>query len=254
MTYVQIAIGLGRKTRANLGFIHLTLFMVLGIARRTAPAAASMRAFFQVGFDDLSQEVGGLDHFRCVVFGVGGCAHILMIVGRLARESWHCGCSRPCPLLCRAYRSAPLQTNRHTPLPLFYLCADIQNVSCSVMRLISSSEGKNHMHTALTHHLGIRCLATVSLFAALAATQAQAGNVGVSIGIYVPGVPVYVAPPPPPPPPRAVRHMPPPYVVYAPPPRGFYGPPPRHHIPPGHYKHAPKRRGHMHYGPPPHRR
>lgn len=113
---------------------------------------------------------------------------------------------------------------------------------------------ENHMHTALTHHLGIRCLATVSLFAALAATQAQAGNVGVSIGIYVPGVPVYVAPPPPPPPPRAVRHMPPPYVVYASPPRGFYGPPPRHHIPPGHYKHAPKRRGHMHYGPPPHRR
>ncbi|MDO4969403.1 MAG: hypothetical protein Q4E66_08105, partial [Comamonadaceae bacterium] len=77
------------------------------------------------------------------------------------------------------------------------------------------------MHAALTHHLGIRCLATVGLFAALAATQAQAGNVGVSIGIYVPGVPVYVAPPPPPPPPRAVRHMPPPYVVYAPPPRGF---------------------------------
>lgn len=120
------------------------------------------------------------------------------------------------PLLCRAYRSAPLQTNRHTPLPLFYLCADIQNISCCVMRLISSSEGKNHMHAALSQHIGIRCLATVGLFAALAATQAQAGNVGVSIGIYVPGVPVYVAPPPPPPP-RALRHMPPPYVVYAPP-------------------------------------
>ncbi len=42
-------------------------------------------------------------------------------------------------------------------------------------------------------------LAALVLLAAAAGGSAHAGDVGISVGIHVPGVPVYVPPPPPPP-------------------------------------------------------
>ena len=68
------------------------LGMVGGITGRAAPATLRVGAFFQVGFNNLAQEVGGLDHFRGVIVGVGGCAHIPLIVGLLAIQRSFCGC------------------------------------------------------------------------------------------------------------------------------------------------------------------
>ena len=79
---------------------------------------------------------------------------------------------------------------------------------------------------------------------ALLAAPAMAGNVGISVGIQVPGVPVYVAPPPPPP--RAVYYAPPPRV-YMPPP-----PPPVMYLPPPPRPWGPPRHAHRHH-PRPHR-
>jgi len=106
---------------------------------------------------------------------------------------------------------------------------------------------------SFSRRLAARCLAAVGLLAAMAGAQAHAGNVGVSVGIYVPGVPVYVAPPPPPP--RVVYHAPAPRVLYAPPPHVVYAPPPPppRFVPRGHFKHGPHHKGHGYYGPP-HRR
>jgi len=75
---------------------------------------------------------------------------------------------------------------------------------------------------------GRRWLAATGLLALAAAGSAHAGgNVGISVGIHVPGAPVYVMPPPPPP--RAVYYAPPPpAVVYqAPPAYGYWAPPRR---------------------------
>lgn len=106
-----------------------------------------------------------------------------------------------------------------------------------------------------SRRFGARCLAAVGLLVALAGAQAHAGNVGVSVGIYVPGVPVYVAPPPPPP--RVVYHAPGPRVIYAPPPHVVYAPPPPpRFVPPGHAKrwHRHGAPGHYGYYEPRHRR
>ncbi|WP_284335699.1 hypothetical protein [Comamonas sp. NoAH] len=94
--------------------------------------------------------------------------------------------------------------------------------------------------------LGVhRGLAALGLLAAIAGGSAHAGNVGISVGIHVPGVPVYVAPPPPPPPPRYYRPAPPPAVVYYPAPaaHGYWAPPPP---PRGYGKHF-KHRKHKHH-------
>lgn len=95
--------------------------------------------------------------------------------------------------------------------------------------------------------LGVhRGLAALGLLAAIAGGSAHAGNVGISVGIHVPGVPVYVAPPPPPPPPpRYYRPAPPPAVVYYPASaaHGYWAPPPP---PRGYGKHF-KHRKHKHH-------
>ncbi len=96
MAHVQVAVGLGREACANLGLVHLALLVVLRISRRAAPMATCVGALVQVGFNDLAQEVGGFHHFRIFVVGVGGCAHIPLIVGRLARKGRHCGCCNLC--------------------------------------------------------------------------------------------------------------------------------------------------------------
>ncbi|WP_455554738.1 hypothetical protein [Comamonas sp.] len=98
-------------------------------------------------------------------------------------------------------------------------------------------------------------LAALALLAAASGGNAQAGNVGISVGIHVPGVPVYVAPPPPPPP-RVHYHPPaPPAVVYYPAPRGphvYWAPPPPprgygKHFKHGHKHHHKYRHPHAHY-------
>lgn len=100
-------------------------------------------------------------------------------------------------------------------------------------------------------------LAALALLAAASGGNAQAGNVGISVGIHVPGVPVYVAPPPPPPPPPRVHYHPPapPAVVYYPAPRGphvYWAPPPPprgygKHFKHGHKHHHKYRHPHAHY-------
>lgn len=92
------------------------------------------------------------------------------------------------------------------------------------------------------HQCVRRGLVAVGLLAAVAGGSAHAGNVGISVGIQVPGVPVYVMPPPPP---RVHYYHPaPPPVAYYPPPApyGYWAPPPP---PRGHGKHF-KHRGHKH--------
>ena len=85
---------------------------------------------------------------------------------------------------------------------------------------------------------GRRWLAATGLLALAAAGSAHAGgNVGISVGIHVPGAPVYVMPPPPPP--RAVYYAPPPPV---------YRPAPVMVVPgPVYYGGGPRWRGHHHH-------
>ena len=100
----------------------------------------------------------------------------------------------------------------------------------------------------------IRWLAAAGICATAGLGSAQAGNVGISVGIHVPGVPVYVTPPPPP---RMGYYghpgyyTPPPVAIYAPAPppprwapahgkRWKHKPPPRHH----HHSHRAERRDH----------
>ena len=45
--------------------------VVGGIARAAGPAAGGVGAFFQIGFDDLAQEVAGFDGFGCRSGGLG---------------------------------------------------------------------------------------------------------------------------------------------------------------------------------------
>lgn len=91
-------------------------------------------------------------------------------------------------------------------------------------------------------HQGV---AAMVCFAALAAGSAHAGNVGISVGIHVPGAPVYVMPPPPPPPRVHYYHpAPPPVVYYAPAPHGYWAPPPPRHGHGKHFKHRSHKHGH----------
>ncbi|MDE1556583.1 hypothetical protein ABE607_11980 [Comamonas aquatica] len=93
---------------------------------------------------------------------------------------------------------------------------------------------------------GRRWLAATGLLALAAAGSAHAGgNVGISVGIHVPGAPVYVMPPPPPP--RAVYYAPPPpAVVYqAPPAYGYWAPPPPRGY--GYYQPYRPYKHHKHY-------
>lgn len=102
--------------------------------------------------------------------------------------------------------------------------------------------------TWLRQYASVGCVA-LGLLAA-SAGAAQAGNVGISVGIHVPGVPVYVTPPPPPPPPRPhyYRASPPPVVYYAPPAyRGHWAPPPPpRHAKGKHFKHHRSHPSHRH--------
>mgnify|MGYP000685692729 CR=1 FL=1 len=72
MAHVQVAVGLGRKARADFGRIHGASGMVGGIARVAAPVATRVGAFGQVVFDDLAQEVGRLGRHVRSRRGVGG--------------------------------------------------------------------------------------------------------------------------------------------------------------------------------------
>lgn len=95
-----------------------------------------------------------------------------------------------------------------------------------------------------------QALVAVGFLAAVAGGSAHAGNVGISVGIHVPGAPVYVMPAPPPPPRVHYYHPAPPPVAYypAPAPYGYWAPPPP---PRGYGKHF-KQRGpkhhHRHHG------
>ena len=72
VAHVQVAVGLGRKARADFGRIHGASGMVGGIARAAAPVATRVGAFGQVVFDDLAQEVGRLGRHVRSRRGVGG--------------------------------------------------------------------------------------------------------------------------------------------------------------------------------------
>ena len=59
VTDMQIAVGFGRKTRANTRPIGLTLLQLFGIgSRMTAPVARQVVALLQIVFNDLADEVG----------------------------------------------------------------------------------------------------------------------------------------------------------------------------------------------------
>jgi hypothetical protein len=63
---VQVAIGLGRETRADFGGVWLACRVVSGVAGAAGPFTGGVSAFFQIGFDDLAQEVAGFDvGWRC---------------------------------------------------------------------------------------------------------------------------------------------------------------------------------------------
>lgn len=89
----------------------------------------------------------------------------------------------------------------------------------------------------------VRWLAALGMCATVGLGSAQAGNVGISVGIHVPGAPVYVAPPPPPP--RVVYYGHPGY--YAPPPAVVYHPARPPHWAPAHGKRWKPHR--HHHGP-----
>lgn len=92
---------------------------------------------------------------------------------------------------------------------------------------------------------GKRSWALLGLLAVMAAGSAQAGNVGISVGIHVPGAPVYVTPAPP----AHVHHHHhrAPAVVYYPtaPSYGHWVPPRGHGKHFKHHKHKNKH-GHKH--------
>ena len=59
VTDMQIAVGFGRKTRANTRPIRLTFLQLFGIgSRMTAPVARQVVALLQIVFNDLADEVG----------------------------------------------------------------------------------------------------------------------------------------------------------------------------------------------------
>lgn len=97
-----------------------------------------------------------------------------------------------------------------------------------------------------------RGLAAVGLLAVLTAGNAYAGNVGISVGIHVPGAPMYYMPPPPPPPQvRYYQPAPPPVVYYAPAaPYGYWAPAEPRRGYGKHFKHRGSKhhRHHPHYG------
>ena len=98
---------------------------------------------------------------------------------------------------------------------------------------------RQHAHYAMV---------ALGLLAGLAGGSAHAGNVGISVGIHVPGAPVYVMPPPPPPRVHYYHPAPPPVAYYpAPAPYGYWAPPPP---PRGYGKHfkqrSPKHHHHHH--------
>ncbi len=74
-------------------------------------------------------------------------------------------------------------------------------------------------------------LAALGVLAAVSTGSAHAGNVGISVGIHVPGAPVYRRCHRRPPPRVHYYHPVPPPVAYYPPPAaiGYWGPPPHHH-------------------------
>ena len=92
MADVQVAIGLGRKAGADLGRVRLALGLVGGVAWAAGPAAAGVGAFFQIGFDDLAQEVAQFDGFWGVGGGSGGAGrgggdgHVRILIGRYSAQ------------------------------------------------------------------------------------------------------------------------------------------------------------------------
>lgn len=104
------------------------------------------------------------------------------------------------------------------------------------------------MNLTLTNmrHGALNGLMALGLLIGAASGSAHAGNVGISVGIHVPGAPVYVMPPPPQPRVHYYHPVPPPVAYYPPPaPYGYWAPPPP---PRGHGRHF-KQRGpkHRHY-------
>jgi hypothetical protein len=71
MADVKVAVGLGRKTGADLCRVGRASGLVGGVAGAASPVAGGIGAFFQVVLDDLAQEVADFGGFGGGVF-VGG--------------------------------------------------------------------------------------------------------------------------------------------------------------------------------------
>jgi hypothetical protein len=80
MAHVQVAVGLGRKTGADLRRVRRAGGLVGGVAGAAGPVAGGIGAFFQVVLDDLAQEVADFGGFGGGVF-VGGGAHGFILGG-----------------------------------------------------------------------------------------------------------------------------------------------------------------------------
>jgi hypothetical protein len=76
---VQVAVGFGRKTHANLGRVLHAMGMMRGISRGAAPLAAGIIALFEVVFDHVAQKIAWLGG---VVVGCRG-SHPLILGGAL---------------------------------------------------------------------------------------------------------------------------------------------------------------------------
>ncbi len=216
VAHVQVAIGLGREAGADLGCIHLALLVVLRISRRAAPVATGVGAFFQVGFNDLAQEVGGFDHFCIFVVGVGGCAHIPPIVGRLATKGRHCGCCN----LCHSIQA-------------FTLCLTSWAYPRALSQQLQRLKGHRHMNLALTSMRqwathGLAAFGRVGRCVNRQCTRRKCGNfrgysctgsTGLCDATTSTPAPCALLPPGSPP----VAYYPPPAAI------GYWGPPPHHH-------------------------
>jgi hypothetical protein len=77
MAHVQIAVGLWRKAGADLGFVDLAALVMLGIAGRAAPVTGGISALVQIRFDNLAQEVGGLDRFGAELLDLEASAELI---------------------------------------------------------------------------------------------------------------------------------------------------------------------------------
>ena len=82
VAHMQVAVGLWRKTRANLGRVWLALGVMRCVPWAARPAAVGVSALGQIVFDDLAQKVAGLVVLFCR--GGGGFRHAVILGGTQA--------------------------------------------------------------------------------------------------------------------------------------------------------------------------